>query len=225
MAAPTVTGSVVWDNLVMKARSLLLSLILVSIAVAAGITASLLWRHPAAKQDLTTGTRLVPSRALPDFTLIDHRGRKFGLDQLRGHWTLMFFGYTNCPDYCPTTLTTLAALEKRLRADKETQLPQVVFMSVDAKRDTPAQLAGYVPYFDAQFIGTTAADQPAIESVARQLGVGVVITPGKDGTYTVDHSGEIFAIDPSARLAAILSGPFTVPALAADWRHLAGASP
>jgi protein SCO1 len=94
---------------------------------------------------------------------------------------------------------------------------------VDAKRDTPAQLARYVPYFDAEFLGVTAADQPAIESVARQLGVGVVITPAKDGSYTVDHSGEILVIDPDARLAAILSGPFTVQALAADWHRLVGA--
>jgi protein SCO1 len=223
MASPTVGSAGVWDNLVMQARSQLLSLILVSVAVAAGVTASLVWRHPAPAQDLSTGMRLSPSRTLPDFTLIDHRGRKFGLNQLRGHWTLMFFGYTNCPDFCPTTLTTLAALEKRLRAENGAQLPQVVFMSVDAKRDTPAQLAGYVPYFNPDFIGVTAADQPAIEAVARQLGVGVVITPAKDGSYTVDHSGEIFVIDPNARLAAILTGPFTVQALAEDWRHLVGA--
>jgi protein SCO1 len=207
----------------MKSRSQLVSLILVSVAVAAGVTAALVWRHPAPVQDLSTGMRLAPSRALPDFTLIDHHDRKFGLDQLRGRWSLMFFGYTNCPDFCPTTLTTLAALEKRLRAEPGTQLPQVVFMSVDAKRDTPAQLARYVPYFDAEFLGVTAADQPAIESVARQLGVGVVITPAKDGSYTVDHSGEILVIDPDARLAAILSGPFTVQALAADWHRLVGA--
>lgn len=161
---------------------------------------------------------------MPEFTLIDHRGRKFGLQELRGHWSLMFFGYTNCPDYCPTTMTTLAALEKRLRAEPSTPLPQVVFMSVDAKRDTPAQLARYVPYFDHDFIGVTAANQPAIESVARQLGVGVIITPAKDGSYTVDHSGEIFVIDPAARLAAILSGPFTVKALSADWHRLTGAA-
>jgi protein SCO1/2 len=173
---------------------------------------------------LSTGTRLSPRRALPDFTLIDHHDRHFGLDQLRGHWTLMFFGYTNCPDFCPTTLTTLAALEKRLRAAKGTPLPQVVFMSVDAKRDTPAQLARYVPYFDSDFIGVTAADQPAIESVARQLGVGVIITPAPDGSYTVDHSGDIFVIDPNARLTAILVGPFTVQALADDWRRLIAAA-
>ena len=86
---------------------------------------------------------------------------------------MLFFGYTNCPDFCPTTLTTLAAMEKRLRAARRPVRPQVIFVSVDAKRDTPAQLAKYVPYFDPEFIGVTAADQPTIEAFARKLGVGV----------------------------------------------------
>ena len=67
---------------------------------------------------------------------------------LRGHWSLLFFGYTNCPYFCPTTLTTLAAMQARLRAENATVLPQVIFVSVDAKRDTPAQLAKYLPNFD-----------------------------------------------------------------------------
>jgi protein SCO1/2 len=81
-------------------------------------------------------------------------------------------------------------------------------------------LARYVPYFDPSFVGVTAVDQPAIEAVALKLGVSVIITPSKEGTYTVDHSGDIFVVDPSARLAAVLTGPFTVPALAGDWRRL-----
>jgi protein SCO1/2 len=218
-AAPTALG-LVWDNLGMVARSRLLLLMLVGLALAAGITVSFMWRQSRPAQDLVTGSRLSPSRALPDFTLIDHEGRPFGLPRLRGHWTLMFFGYTNCPDFCPATLTTLAALEKRLRDEQAPVLPQVVFMSVDAKRDTPAQLARYVPYFDPSFVGVTAVDQPAIEAVALKLGVSVIITPSKEGTYTVDHSGDIFVVDPSARLAAVLTGPFTVPALAGDWRRL-----
>jgi len=132
----------------------------------------------------------------------------------------MFFGYTNCPDFCPTTLTTLAALEKRLRAEAAPVRPQVIFMSVDAKRDTPAQLAKYVPYFDPEFIGLTAADQPAIEAVAAKLGVGVIISPKADGTYTVDHSGAIFVLNPAGRLTAILTGPFTVSALQADFQRI-----
>jgi protein SCO1/2 len=185
---------------------------------AAGAAAALLWRHQQTLPQLSTGTLLVPSRAFADFSLIDTQGRQFASANLRGHWTIMFFGYTNCPDVCPATLSTLAALEKRLRAEKGTVLPQVVFVSVDARRDTPAQLAKYVPYFDSSFIGLTAADQPSIEAVARDLGVTVIITPTQDGNYSVDHSGELFVLDPAGRLAALLSGPFSVKALADDWR-------
>jgi protein SCO1 len=163
---------------------------------------------------------LVPSRPLADFSLIDTQGRSFGPENLRGHWSMMFFGYTNCPDLCPATLTTLAAMQKRLRADNFPQ-PQVIFISVDAKRDTPAQLAKYVPYFDPGFIGLTAADQSAIESVARKWGVAVIVQPAKDGNYSVDHSGAIFVIDPEGKLAAVLTGPFTVEALAGDFRRIA----
>jgi protein SCO1/2 len=204
----------------MTAQSKWLSCVFICAMAAAGAAAALLWRHHQAIPELATGAQLVPSRALPDFNLIDQQGRSFGSANLHGHWSIMFFGYTNCPDFCPTTLSTLAALEKRLRAAKGALLPQVLFVSVDAKRDTPEQLAKYVPYFDPSFIGLTAADQPSIEAVARKLGVAVVITPMQDGTYTVDHSGALFVLDPAGRLAAILTGPFTVPALAADWQRI-----
>jgi protein SCO1/2 len=189
----------------------------------AGVAAALIWRHAAPPVELATGTYLSPQRALPDFSLIDQHGRTFGPANLRGSWSLMFFGYTNCPDFCPTTLTTLAALEKRLRSSAAPVRPKVVFMSVDAKRDTPEQLAKYVPYFDPEFIGITAADQPAIEAVAAKLGVGVIITPKPDGSYTVDHSGAIFVIDPDGKLTAILSGPFTVDSLQKDFLRIVAA--
>jgi protein SCO1 len=99
-------------------------------------------------------------------------------------------------------------------------LPQVVFVSVDTKRDTPAQLAKYVPYFDPTFIGLTATDQASIETVAKQFGAAVLITPTPDGAYTVDHSAELFVLDPDGRLAALLSGPFTVQALSGDWQRI-----
>ena len=190
----------------------------------AGAAASLLWRHAPANVDLATGTLLTPSRELQDFSLIDSHGRAFGPANLRGHWSLMFFGYTNCPDFCPTTLTTLAAMQKRLRAAKSPVLPQVIFVSVDAKRDTPAQLAKYVPYFDPGFIGLTAADQPRIAAVAKNLGVAVVIQPAAgDGNYTVDHSGAIFVLSPDVRITAILTGPFTGAALQGDFQRIVDA--
>jgi protein SCO1/2 len=204
----------------MAPQSRFLGVAFIGIALLAGIAAALIWRHRAAPVELATGSYISPSRTLPDFSLIDEHGRMFGPANLKGSWSMMFFGYTNCPDFCPTTLSTLAALEKRLRASGAAVRPHVIFVSVDAKRDTPEQLAKYVPYFDPEFIGVTAANQPAIEAVAAKFGFGVIITPTADGTYTVDHSGAIFVLDPDGQLTAILTGPFTVDALQADFQRI-----
>ena len=206
----------------MTSRSKILSFALLCIAAAGGIVLS---RHHAATPALSTGALLLPARTLGDFSLIDNHGREFGPAELRGNWSLMFFGYTNCPDFCPSTLTTLAALEKRVRADKTVSAPRVIFVSVDAKRDTPAQLDKYVPNFDPEFIGLTAPDQPKIEAIAKRWNIAVSLQPATDGNYTVDHSGAIFVIDPSGKLAAILTGPFTVDAMREDYRRIVSSRP
>ena len=192
---------------------------LVCVLAAGGFVAASIW-SPKPPLVLASGTILAPARPLADFSLIDNQGRSFGAANLRGHWSLMFFGYTDCPDYCPTTLTTLAALEKQLRAAKTVAPPQVIFVSVDAKRDTPAQLNQFVPNFDPEFIGLTAASQPAIEALAKKWGVAVNIQYAANGNYIVDHSTEIFVIDPAGNVAAILTGPFTVDALQSDFRRI-----
>jgi protein SCO1/2 len=184
-----------------------------------GLSAALLWRYSTPQIELATGTYLSPARAVPDFSLIDQRGAPFAPRNLDGHWSLMFFGYTHCPDFCPATLATLAAMEKNLRAERAIP-PQVVFISVDAQRDTPPQLAKYVPYFDPTFIGVTAADQPTIEALARKLGVAVALVPSAGGGYSVDHSGAIFVVDPAGKIAAILTGPFTAAALQGDFARI-----
>jgi protein SCO1/2 len=189
----------------------------------AGIAAGLIWRHPGAAVDLATGTYLDPSRELPDFSLIDHHGRKFGPENLRGHWSMLFFGYTNCPDFCPATLTMLAAMEKGLRASAAPVRPRVIFVSVDSKRDTPAQLAQYVPNFDSEFIGLTSLNPMDIEALAKKIGVAAVIAPHADASYTVDHSAAIFVLDSKGRLTAILTGPFTVEDLQADFQRIVAA--
>lgn len=200
----------------MMSRSKLLALILV--CVAGGVVAALILapRPPVA---LASGTLLQPARALADFSLIDNRGRSFASSDLRGHWSLMFFGYTNCPDYCPATLTILAAVEKQLRAAK-TPAPQVIFVSVDAKRDTPEHLDQYVPNFAPDFVALTAPDQPAIEALAKKWGVPVALQYAADGSYSVDHSTAIFVIDPAGKLAAVLTGPFSVDALRSDFQRI-----
>jgi protein SCO1 len=203
----------------MTVRTKLLSFVFLCVVAAAGIVAAIIW-SPKPPLALATGTILAPARPLADFSLIDTQGRSFGPANLRGHWSLMFFGYTNCPDYCPTTLTTLAALEKQLRTAKTVASPQVIFVSVDAKRDTPAQLNQFVPYFDPEFVGLTAASQAAIEALAKKWGIAVSIQYAANGNYIVDHSAEIFVIDPAGNLAAILTGPFTVDALRSDFQRI-----
>jgi protein SCO1/2 len=203
----------------MRAQSKLLFLVLLCVVVA-GVGAVLLRRAPSTHVELVTGTAVDPGRALADFSLLDHQGRRFGPANLHGHWSLMFFGYSNCPAFCPATLATLAALQKRLRADQAIQPPQVIFVSVDAKRDTPAQLAKFVPNFDPEFIGLTAPDQSAIEAIAKTWGIAVTIHPERDGNYTVDHTSAIFVLDPAGKLVAVLTGPFTVDALQGDFRRI-----
>lgn len=192
------------------------------VLAAGGIVAALI-RSPQPTLVLASGTILAPARPLADFSLLDNQGRSFGPEKLRGHWSLMFFGYTNCPDYCPTTLTTLAALEKQLRAAKTVAPPQVIFVSVDAKRDTPAQLNQFVPNFDPEFIGLTAASQPAIEALAKKWGIAVNIQRAANGNYIVDHSTAIFVIDPAGKLTAVLTGPFTLAALQSDFQRIVAA--
>jgi protein SCO1/2 len=203
----------------MAVRSNLLSFVFLGVLAVGGIVAALIW-SPKPPPALASGTILAPARPLADFSLIDNQGRGFGAANLRGHWSLMFFGYTNCPDYCPTTLTTLAVLEKQLRAAKTVAPPQVIFVSVDAKRDTPARLNQFVPNFDPEFVGLTAASQPAIEALAKKWGVAVNIQYAADGNYIVDHSAMIFVIDPAGNLAAVLTGPFTIDALQSDYRRI-----
>jgi protein SCO1/2 len=199
-----------------------MTFLLLAVAVAGGLLIARL-REPHPPAALATGTLLAPVRPLADFSLIDNQGRPFGAANLRGHWSLMFFGYTNCPDFCPATLTVLAAVEKQLRAAKAVAPPQVIFVSVDAKRDTPAQLNRYVPNFDPQFVGLTAADQAGIEQVVKKWGIAAEIKPTPNGDYIVDHSEAIFVIDPGGNLAAILTGPFTVDALQSDFRRIVAA--
>jgi protein SCO1/2 len=191
-------------------------------ACAVGLGASRLLGNPSPPTTLVSGLYLPSPRVLPEFNLIDMHGQAFGSKKLLGHWSLLVFGYTNCPDYCPATLTTLSALHKRLRTKTADEMPTVIFMSMDAKRDTPAHLARYVPYFDPDFAAITASDQASIENVARGLGVNVIVEPGENGNYTVDHSSSIYVVQPDGKLVAILTGPFSLDALQTDIQRILG---
>ena len=172
---------------------------------------------------LAQATLLDRPRPLPEFHLIDHEGRPFDRERLRGRWHFLFFGFTHCPDVCPTTLATLASVRSRLRDLPAAEQPGAVLVSVDPGRDTPGVLARYVPHFDPAFVGVTGEPE-AIAALTRELGVAVVIgAPAADGGYTVDHTAALFLIDPDGAWAAVFGTPHVADTIAGDFRAIAAA--
>lgn len=157
------------------------------------------------------------------FSLTDQNGRTVTDRDLKGHPFLVFFGFTHCPDVCPTTLATLAAVRTRLRDLPAAERPGAVFVSVDPVRDTPEALARYVPHFDPEFVGVTG-EPAAIAALTRELGIAVVIgEPGSDGAYTVDHTAALLLVDPDAAWAAVFGTPHAADTIAGDFRAIAAA--
>lgn len=148
---------------------------------------------------------------LSTFELDRDDGTKLTEQDFMGRWTLVFFGFANCPDVCPTTMNTLARVEEKLRADPAlAAVPQVVFVSVDPDRDKPEILRAYVDYFNEEFIGATA-DEERLSRFAAQFGVLYmkIETPGQDA-YTMDHSASILLVDPALNTVGLFSPPHTV---------------
>jgi protein SCO1 len=165
---------------------------------------------------LASGTWLPQPKAVHDFRLTDTTGRAFTRAELAGAPTLVFFGFTHCPDVCPTTLMTLAQVRQRaaLKGLK------VLFVSIDPQRDSAPVLGTYLHAFDPAFLGLTGEPR-SILALAADFGVGVNRVPLPGGDYTMDHSAVVFLLDAHARLAAIFTPPFEVAALAADLRRAA----
>jgi protein SCO1/2 len=189
-----------------------LSAILLAVAVGAGIA---LVERAAEPPVLTAGTALPEPRELPAFELVDQAGRTFDVERLEGRWSLLFTGFTHCPDVCPTTVALMADLNRRVAR----QDVQFVFVSVDPERDTPEAVASYLAHFDPALLGATGA-RAEMERLTAGLGLGQVRNPGAGDEYTVDHSTAFVLIDPDARLAGYFSAPHDRDALAADLSRL-----
>jgi protein SCO1/2 len=149
-------------------------------------------------------------RLIEDFALVDHQGNPFTLEDLKGKWTIAFFGFTHCPDVCPTTMAVLGRFMKSLDPAIAEQT-QVILVSVDPGRDTPEKLAEYVPFFHEDFVGVTG-DFLEIMSLTRDLGVAFSkVRIGDD--YTVDHSGNLALISPEGLYRAFYKPPFDMARL------------
>jgi protein SCO1/2 len=190
----------------------------------AGVGAALLSkRERAAPPELERATLFAEPRALPAFSLVDASGKAFGPERLAGRWNFLFFGFVNCPDVCPTTLATLAAVKAALADLPGAERPGVAFVSVDPGRDTPEIIGRYVAHFDPAFVGATGTRE-SIDELAASLGVAVIVAPpAPDGSYAVDHSAAIFLVDPEARIAALFGTPHDAATIARDFRRIVAA--
>jgi len=168
------------------------------------------------------GTVLPAPRPLGPFHLIDQDGLPFDRARLEGKWSFLFFGYTHCPDVCPTTLATLNSVMKKIAGAGPQRVPaRVVLVSVDPERDTVQRLAEYVPYFNKDFLGVTGTSAQ-IDAFTAQLNIMHMrgSETAADGGYTVDHTASILLIDPEARFSAVFSAPHVATTIAKDFLTL-----
>ncbi len=143
-----------------------------------------------------------PPRLVADFSMTDHLGNAANLKLLKGHWSLLFFGFTTCPDICPTTLSVLADAVKKMPDP-----PMIIMVSVDPERDTPEVLAQYVPAFDPTFVGISGSFNETVK-LAEQLNVAFGKVPGYEpGSYLVDHSASLVLINPDGKYAGFIKAP------------------
>lgn len=161
------------------------------------------------------GNWLPQPRPLESFRLTDSHGRPFTRADLEGRASLVYFGYSHCSDECPDTLAMLARVQRAARLSHL----QVLFVTIDPRRDTPAVLARYLRRFDPDFIGLTGK-VAELRRLAGELGValGKVALPG--GGYTFEHTVAVFVLDARAREAAVFLPPFHARRLAAALRRM-----
>ena len=172
-----------------------------------------------AKPDLSqlTASYLESSVKIAPFSLIDTNKYPYTEQSLKGHWTLVFFGYSNCPDICPTTLTHMAHVYNRL-ADKPTlqKTTQFVFVSVDPERDTPEFLKTFVRYFNTEFKGITGDDKE-IKKLSTQLQIPYELgAKDSSGNYDVNHGANLSLINPDGEYIATFNGTQTAQSIADD---------
>ena len=173
--------------------------------------------RPLQPPRLQTATQLPELRPLAPFSLTDQQGQTYDNSRLQGHWTLLSFGYTYCPDICPTALAMLAQMQQALGEAGMSAPLEIVFVSVDPQRDTPQRLAEYLAYFDRDFVGLSGS-AAAIEALTRPLGILYRKVETRDSAldYVVDHSASMMLIDPQGRYQALFSPPQDAAMMAHD---------
>ena len=185
------------------------------VALIVGLTVNrvLSERHLTNSPELIdAGVILLPQgRAMPELQMKDEDGETISLDSLQGQWSLLFFGYTFCPDICPTTLAQLRQIKNQLPKDAAERL-QVYLVSVDPDRDTPAQLKQYLGYFDKSFKGLTGPVE-TLEKFSTAVSIPFIPADTSQPNYTVQHSGNLAVIGPDGVLRGFIRAPLNTEKL------------
>jgi protein SCO1/2 len=200
---------------------------ILAIALAAGIG---LWAGhrffsaPPSTLPQTQAVRLFETpRELPAYSLQQSDGTRLIPGELQGHWTIVFLGFTHCPDVCPTTLAELAQAQKRWESMPDSVRPRVLFVSVDPERDTATLAGEYAHAFHRDTLAATG-DLPALDAFARSLSLVFMKVAPEEGQpadrYAVDHSATLAVLDPKGRMAGIIQPPLVPQAIAADFQAL-----
>ena len=191
-------------------RSKMLRGVLLAVTGVAVIVSIAIFNRPASPPKIQ-GVLLSEPRPIEPFTLIDHFDRAFTKENFKGSWHLVSYGFATCPDICPTTLSQINRMLEGIEESRYARL-KVVFYTVDHKRDTPSQMANYVPYFNSDFTGLTHRDDPKNLHLPfeRSLGITAKLTPRPSESdypnpndYDVSHGVTLFLVNPEGKLQAI----------------------
>lgn len=199
------------------------TLLIVAIALAVGlglVAAQRVFGPAQSGQPQLEAVRLFPqAREIPPFQLQQSDGTPLVPGELKGHWTLVFIGFTHCPDVCPLTLAQLAQAQKQWEALPESTRPRVLFVSVDPERDSPDRIGEYAHAFHRDTLAATG-DIPSLEAFTRSLSLVFMKMEPDDPAlpqhYSVDHSASMAVLDPQARMAGVLQPPLDAQKIAAD---------
>ena len=175
-------------------------------ALAAGVLLALRMQTPAEPQ---TALVLPAPNPVPEFSLVDQHGNPADRSVFEGQWDLVFFGFTHCPDICPTTLQVLSTAKAALEEQGQSPLPRIVLVSVDPARDTPEIMGEYVDYFGDGNLGITGTLEE-ISKLTAGLGIYFEKQSADGDNYVVDHSAAVLVIDPDGDFHALFSGPHVV---------------
>ncbi len=198
--------------------------VLVSLAIVAFFSGIFVWRHAHSNKKIDStqfnGTYLQNPRTINEFVLSGTDGQVFNNDSLKGQWTLMFFGFTQCGYLCPTTMAEFAKMYRILQQQGVKNLPRIVMVSIDPERDTVEKINHYVKAFHEDFFGARG-DEKLIKAMTREMGVAYTKVLSKDSShpnqYDLEHSGAVIVFNPQGELNAFFTTPHHASVLAKDY--------